>query len=101
MAAYNNDEKFIKLDLVESAPYNRGRDRHYVGVGLVLFAIIATISFEVGDDGYVLFVPKTKLHDYYARKFGAKDIGDGNQYFDTAAAKKLIGKFAEEKINDD
>lgn len=101
LAAYNNDEKFIKLDLVESAPYNRGRDRRYVGVGLVLFAIIATISFEVGDDGYVLFVPKTKLHDYYAHKFGAKDIGDGNQYFDTAAAKKLIGKFTEEKINDD
>jgi hypothetical protein len=60
LAAYNNDEKFIKLDLVESAPYNRGTNRHFIGVGIVLFA---TISFAVGDDGYVLFVPKTKLHD--------------------------------------
>lgn len=43
LVPYHNEKGYVKLDLAESAPYNRGRNKQYSGVGGNLFAIAAKV----------------------------------------------------------
>ncbi|WP_288427589.1 hypothetical protein [uncultured Spirosoma sp.] len=55
----------IFVNLVESAPFNRGAERLYQGVAGNLFAIACQESFTRGYDGFVVFESKTKLLNHY------------------------------------
>lgn len=101
LVAYHNEKGYVKLDLAESAPYNRGRNKQYSGVGGNLFAIAAKASFDAGDDGFVLFRPKTNLRAYYSRVMGAKDITMGNQYLDKSASARLIRIYLKGDLRND
>jgi hypothetical protein len=101
LVAYHQEQTFTKLDLVESAPFNVDGNKRFAGVGANLFAIVAQASFEAGNNGFVLFRPKTKLHDYYEKKLGAQDISFGNQYLDTQASMRLIRIYLGGNIKDD
>ena len=84
----------IKVDLVESAPYNVGSRGQYEGVGSHLFAIAARMSFRYGFDGYVFFEAKTKLIPHYEKTLGARRIGNSQRMvIDTGAATNLINKY--------
>ena len=83
------------VDIVESAPYNVGREGKYEGVGGHLFAIACQVSLEAGCDGYVAFTAKTDLVDYYKEKIGAKIVMDRRMYIDDVTAKQLIEKYLE------
>lgn len=48
----------IYMDLLESAPFNRGRNKLYEGVPGNLVAYACKVSFQHGFDGYVSFTPK-------------------------------------------
>lgn len=67
-------EKYIFLHLIEKAPHNMGRERKYDLVSDCLIAYMCKTSYELGFDGFVAFVAKTKLIDHYTQKFGAEMI---------------------------
>lgn len=89
------EEFYTYISIVESSPANR-INHHYLGVGAHLFAIACKLSFEAGNDGYVSFVAKTNLIDYYAKTLGAKSIGGQKMVIDTRAALALVEKYFKE-----
>ena len=94
IAIKNNQEGlFSEISVVESAPHNRGSKGVYEGVGGNLFAIACKESFLCGFDGYVKFVAKTKLIEYYMENINAKVIGGQQMYLDEKAASVLVAKY--------
>lgn len=83
----------IYLDLLESAPFNLGRNKLYVGVPGNLVAFACKVSFQRGFDGFVSFTAKTKLITHYEKTLGACHIGNQLMIIHTQAAQILIDKY--------
>jgi len=48
----------VYVNLLESAPHNRGKNKQYEGVGGHLFAIVMRLSVSIGFGGYIFFDAK-------------------------------------------
>jgi len=83
----------ILMNLLESAPFNQGKNKLYEGVAGNLVAYACKISFQHGFDGYVAFTAKTKLIDHYTKTLGAYSIGGQRMVISTPSAKFLVEKY--------
>ncbi|MFN2458632.1 MAG: hypothetical protein ABR502_10550 [Chitinophagaceae bacterium] len=83
----------VYMDLLESAPFNRGRNKIYEGVPGNLVAYACKISYRNGFDGYLSFTAKTKLIDHYIKTLDAYHFGGHLMIINTIAANKLIDKY--------
>lgn len=84
----------IFMSLIESARFNKGRNKLYKGVAGNLVAYGCKVSFEKGYDGVVSFVAKTKLVEHYHQTLGAKLFGGGTRMFiDTKDALVLVKQY--------
>ena len=81
------------LHLVETAPFNFGRNKLYEGVPGNLFAFTCKTSWDKGYQGFVSFTSKTKLVDHYERALGATHIGGLKMVIFPKEALKLIRKY--------
>lgn len=81
------------MHLIESAPFNLGRNKVYLGVPGNLFAFVCRTSFHRGFDGYVSFTSKTQLIEHYEKTLGAKNVGGHLMVINTDAALNLIDKY--------
>jgi hypothetical protein len=86
-------EDHVYMHLIESAPFNLGRNKVYLGVPGNLFAFVCRTSFHRGFDGYVSFTSKTQLIEHYEKTLGAKNVGGHLMVINTDAALKLIDKY--------
>jgi hypothetical protein len=50
-------------------------------------------SFELGYDGIVSFVSKTKLVDHYIEALGATQLSGNKLYIGTENAQKLVKRY--------
>jgi hypothetical protein len=80
----------VFMTLLESAPYNIGKNKLYEGVAGNLVAFACKVSFQRGFDGYVAFTAKTKLIDHYERTLGAYHFGRNRMIIYTEPAKILV-----------
>lgn len=83
----------VYMHLVESAPFNKGKSKMYLGVPGNLVAFACRLSFQRGFDGNVSFVSKTKLINHYTQSLGAVHVGGRLMIIDSRAALKLINKY--------
>lgn len=83
----------IYMHLIESAPFNLGQNKVYLGVPGNLVAFICRVSFHRGFDGYVSFTAKTQLIEHYQNTLGAIKVGGQLMVINTDAALKLIDKY--------
>ena len=83
----------VYMHLIESAPFNLGRNKVYLGVPGNLVAFICRISFHRGFEGYVSFTAKTQLIEHYQKTLGAISAGGQLMVINTDAALKLIDKY--------
>lgn len=83
----------VYMHLIESAPFNFGRDKTYLGVPGNLVAFACKLSFQRGGEGYVSFLSKTKLIEHYEKTLGAVHFGGHNMVITTEAALKLTNKY--------
>jgi hypothetical protein len=83
----------IYMHLVESAPFNKGKQKVYAGVPANLVAFACKLSFQRGFEGNVSFVSKTKLIEHYIKSLGAIHFGGHVMIINTAAALLLINKY--------
>lgn len=83
----------VYMDLLESAPFNRGKNKLYEGVPGNLVAYACKVSFQNGFDGYLSFTAKTKLIDHYVKTLGAFHFGGHLMIVNTIAANKLIDQY--------
>jgi len=76
----------VYMHLIESAPFNIGKDKAYIGVPGNLVAFACKLSFQRGGEGYVSFLSKTKLIEHYEKCLGAIHFGGHNMVITTEAA---------------
>jgi len=83
----------VFLNLVENAPFNRGREKLYEGVAGNLVAFGCRLSFQRGNEGYLSFHAKSNLIEHYEKTLNAKHYGKQLMVIDTNAALILVDKY--------
>ena len=81
------------MHLIESAPFNKGKNKVYTGVPGNLVAFACKLSFQRGFEGYLSFLSKTNLIDHYEKTLGAINAGGQLMVINTAAALRLTNKY--------
>lgn len=81
------------LHLIESAPFNLGKNKLYEGVPGNLFAFACKTSWDKGYQGFVSFTSKSKLVEHYEISLGATHIGNNKMVIFPQEALKLILKY--------
>jgi len=87
----------VFMHLVESAPFNKGKDKVYSGVPGNLVAFACKLSFQRGHEGNVSFLSKSQLIEHYIKTLGAIHFGGRIMIIDTVAALKLIDRYFQNK----
>jgi hypothetical protein len=83
----------VFMHLIESAPFNIGKNKTYIGVPGNLIAFACKLSFQRGHDGFVSFIAKTHLIEHYQKSLGAIHFGGQLMIINNQAALHLIGKY--------
>jgi len=83
----------VYMHLVESAPFNKGKNKIYSGVPGNLVAFACKFSFQRGHEGNLAFISKTQLINHYIESLGAIHFGGRLMVIDTKAALQLINKY--------
>lgn len=86
-------EDHVYMHLLESAPFNKGKDKVYAGVSGNLVAFACKLSFQRGHLGNVSFVSKTQLIEHYEKSLEAIHFGGRLMIIETKVALKLINKY--------
>jgi hypothetical protein len=81
------------MDLIESAKFNKGKNKLYKGVAGNLVAFGCKMSFEKKYDGIVSFIAKTQLVEHYQQTLGAKLFGGNRMFIDTREAFILTTQY--------
>ena len=84
---------YVYMHLIESAPFNIGKNKTYLGVPGNLVAFACKLSFQRGGDGYVSFLSKSKLVEHYEKTLGAVRVSGNNMIIATEEALKLTNKY--------
>jgi hypothetical protein len=99
LISLTDNQDHIFVNLIESAAFNRGKSKLYLGVPGNLFAFACQTSFDKGHEGYVAFRSKTQLISHYEQMLGAVHIGGLQMIINTKAAQVLVNKYF--KIQED
>ncbi len=83
----------VYMHLVESAPFNKGKEKVYSGVPGNLVAFACKLSFQRGHEGNIAFISKTQLIDHYVETLGAVHFGGRLMIINTNSALKLINTY--------
>lgn len=83
----------IYMNLIESAPFNLGRNKIYDGVAGNLVAFACKVSFQRGFNGFLSFTAKTKLIEHYEKTLGAYHFGNNLMILETKASLILVEKY--------
>jgi len=83
----------VFMHLIESAPFNIGKNKIYLGVSGNLLAFACKLSFQRGGEGYVSFIAKTRLIEHYKNALGAIHVGGHLMAITTEQALRLTDKY--------
>jgi len=87
------EQDHIFMNLLESSPFNIGKDKLYEGVAGNLVAYACKVSFQKSFDGFVVFTAKTNLIKHYEENLGAYHFKNQRMIIETESAKKLVTKY--------
>jgi hypothetical protein len=93
LLSISNYKDHCYLHLIESAPFNVGKNKLYEGVPGNLFAFTCKTSWDKGYQGFVSFTSKTKLIDHYEKMLGATHVGGHKMVIFPKEALQLIRKY--------
>ena len=85
----NKDDHFF-MHLIESAKFNKGKEKMYLGVLGNLVAYACKVSKDIGYGGFVAFDSKTALIQHYEKVLGATHFGGIRMVIAEREALKLI-----------
>ena len=83
----------VFMQLLESARFNQGKGKLFLGVPPNLVAHACRISFKRGYAGVVAFVAKTKLRQHYINTLGAQVLRGDRLYIGTERATELVERY--------
>ena len=87
----------VYMHLIESASFNRGKNKVYLGVPGNLVAFACKIAFDCGFDGYVAFDAKSALIRHYQETLYATHFKGTKMYIETFAALRLMNQYFSNK----
>ena len=93
LLSIEDKDDHIFMHLVESAKFNLGKHKLYLGVPGNLVAYACKVSFDKGYEGFVAFDSKTLLIEHYENTLGATHLGGRRMYIDTKAAANLVSHY--------
>lgn len=93
LVSISDFDDHLYLHLVESAPFNLGKNKLYEGVPGNLFAFTCKTAWDKGYQGFVAFTSKTKLIEHYEASLGATLVGGHKMVIFPHEALKLIRKY--------
>ncbi len=93
LVSCSDEHDHIFMHLIESAPFNIGRNKIYIGVPGNLVAFVCKESWDKGYEGFVAFLSKTKLVKHYEQILGAVHIGNNRMIIFPEEALRLIKQY--------
>lgn len=91
--SFSDEQDHLFMHLIESAPFNKGKNRIYVGVAGNLIAFLCKTSWDKGYEGFIAFTAKTRLMQHYEKALGAVHVGRHKMIIFPEAALQLIKKY--------
>ena len=88
------------MDIIEIAPHNIGSQNKkfdYVAGNLIAFACRESFKLENEYKGYLTFVSKSNLIEWYIDKYGAKQAVGQKMFIEPEISIKLIDKYLKSK----
>jgi len=93
LISISQKQGYLEMYLIESAPFNYGKNKMHYGVAGNLVAFACKRSFELGYSGFVAFTAKTTLIDHYRKTLGAISIGGQRMAIEEKQALELVRKY--------
>ena len=86
-------EDHVFMHLIESAPFNIGNTKKYLGVAGNLTAYGCKLSMEFGFGGVIAFISKSDLIPHYEKTLGAVHLGKNRMGIFEENAQKLLDNY--------
>lgn len=83
----------IFMHLIESAKFNKGKNKVYLGIPGNLIAFACKVSVDKGYEGFLAFDAKTALIKHYEQSLHATHFRGLRMFIETSAALKLISQY--------
>ena len=90
------EHDMLVMDVLELAPYNIGQKNKrydFVAGCLIAFACRESFRLEGNYKGFLTFVSKTSLIEWYAKKYGAELALGQRMFIDWENGERLIEKY--------
>lgn len=93
MLSLTIEQDHVFMNLLESAPFNIGKNKLYEGVAGNLVAYACKVSFQKGYEGFVAFTAKTQLMKHYEETLRAYHFKNQRMIINSEPAKFLVDKY--------
>ena len=93
LISFSDQNDHLFMHLIESAPFNKGKNKIYVGVAGNLVAFLCKESWDRKYEGFVSFISKTRLIEHYEKTLGAVHVGNHKMVIFPNEALRLIKKY--------
>lgn len=87
------EDDHVFVNLIENAPFNIGKSKLYKGVPANLIVFACKVSWDLGNQGAVAFVSKSKLISHYEESLGALHLGNQRMVILPMDALSLIRRY--------
>jgi hypothetical protein len=99
LLSIEDKQDHIFMHLIESAKFNKGKNKVYFGVPGNLIAYACKVSFDKGYEGFLAFDAKSVLIKHYQESLYATHFRGLRMFIETSAALRLISKYFNTKEN--
>jgi len=93
LISIEDKQDHIFMHLIESAKFNKQRNKIYLGVPGNLVAYACKVSVDKGYDGFLAFDAKNSLIKHYQETLFATHFRGQRMYIETKAALRLISQY--------
>jgi len=93
LLSIEDKQDHIFMHLIESAKFNKGKDKVYFGVPGNLVAYACKVSVDKGFEGFLAFDAKSALIKHYQESLHATHFRGLRMFIETGAALRLISKY--------
>ncbi|MBK9732189.1 MAG: hypothetical protein IPO83_13040 [Chitinophagaceae bacterium] len=93
LISIEDKQDHIFMHLIESAKFNKNKNKVYLGVPGNLVAYACKISVEKGYEGFLAFDAKTTLIQRYQESLYATHFRGLRMFIETRAAQRLISQY--------
>ena len=93
LISFSDEKDHLFMHLIESAPFNKGKNKIYIGIAGSLIAFLCKELWYRKYEGFVAFISKTRLIEHYERTLGAVHVGNHKMVIFPQEALQLIKRY--------